>query len=103
MTTLEQIKDLRERLDTLEKCLDIAGKRKDVEQKTQESLAPDFWNDPKAAEGFLKKLSGVKAWVTDFQKAASLVDDLDVLYDFAKDSVSGSQRQRQRGRSRRNR
>ena len=91
MTTLEQIKDLRERLDTLEKCLDIAGKRKDVEQKTQESLAPDFWNDPKAAEAFLKKLSGVKAWVTDFQKAASLVDDLDVLYDFAKDSVSGSE------------
>ena len=91
MTTLEQIKDLRERLDTLEKCLDIAGKRKEVEQKTQESLAPDFWNDPKAAEGFLKKLAGVKAWVTDFQKAASLVDDLDVLYDFAKDSVSGSE------------
>ena len=91
MTTLEQIKDLHERLDTLEKCLDIAGKRKDVEQKTQESLAPDFWNDPKAAEGFLKKLAGVKAWVSDFQKAASLVDDLDVLYDFAKDSVSGSE------------
>ena len=91
MTTFEQIKDLRERLDTLEKCLDIAGKRKDVEQKTQESLASDFWNDPKAAEGFLKKLAGVKAWVTDFQKAASLVDDLDVLYDFAKDSVSGSE------------
>ena len=30
MTTLEQIKDLHARLDTLEKCLDIAGKRKDV-------------------------------------------------------------------------
>ena len=91
MTTLEQIKDLHERLDTLEKCLDIAGKRKDVEQKTQESLAPDFWNDPKAAELFLKKLAGVKAWVTDFTKASTLVDDLDVLYDFAKDSVSDSE------------
>ena len=91
MTTLEQIKDLRERLETLEKCLDIAGKRKDVEQKTQESLAPDFWNDPKAAEVFLKKLAGVKAWVNDFQKASSLVDDLDVLYDFAKDSISDAE------------
>ena len=91
MTTLEQIKDLHTRLDTLEKCLDIAGKRKDVEQKTQESLAPDFWNDPKAAELFLKKLAGVKAWVTDFTKASTLVDDLDVLYDFAKDSVSDSE------------
>ena len=91
MTTLEQIKDLHARLNTLEKCLDIAGKRKDVEQKTQESLAPDFWNDPKAAELFLKKLAGVKAWVTDFQQASTLVDDLDVLYDFAKDSVSDSE------------
>ena len=33
----------------------------------------------------------MKAWVTDFQKASTLVDDLDVLYDFAKDSVSDSE------------
>ena len=90
MTTLEQIKDLHGRMDLLEKCLDIAGKQKEVEQKTRESLAPDFWNDPKAAETFLKKLSSVKAWVTDFRKASSLVDDLDVLYDFARDSVAGT-------------
>ena len=90
MTTLEQIKDLHGRMDLLEKCLDIAGKQKEVEQKTRESLAPDFWNDPKAAEAFLKKLSSVKAWVTDFRKASSLVDDLDVLYDFARDSVAGT-------------
>ena len=36
MVTLEQIKDLRQRLSTLEACLDIAGKRKEVEAKTQE-------------------------------------------------------------------
>ena len=90
MVTLEQIKDLRQRLSTLEACLDIAGKRKEVEAKTQESLAPDFWGDPKAAELFLKKLSGVKSWVADYEKAASAVDDLDVLYEFAKDSLCGS-------------
>ena len=75
MTTLEQIKDLHGRLDTLEKCLDIAGKRRDVEQKEQESLSPDFWNDPKSAEAFLKKLALVKSWVTDYNKAASLLED----------------------------
>ena len=89
MTTLEQIKDLQQRLSTLEGCLDIAGKRKDVEKKTEESLAPDFWNDPKSAEVFLKKLAGVKSWVTDFDKAKSQADDLEVLYDFAKDSLGG--------------
>ena len=90
MITQEQIRDLQERVKTLEGCLDIAGKRRDVEKKTQESLAPDFWNDPKAAEAFMKKLSGLKSWVTDYEKAFSASEDLDVLYDFAKDSISGA-------------
>ena len=91
MITLEQIKDLQERVKSLESCLDIAGKRKDVAAKTQETLAPDFWGDPKAAEAFLKKLSGIKSWVTDFDKARSQADDLEVLYDFARESLSGSE------------
>ena len=90
MTTLEQIKDLQERLSTLEGCLDIPGKRKEVAAKTEETLAPDFWGDPKAAEAFLKKLSLIKSWITDFDKAKSAVEDLEVLYDFAKESLSGA-------------
>ena len=42
MITLDQIKDLQERVSSLETCLDIAGKRKEVAAKTQETLAPDF-------------------------------------------------------------
>ena len=91
MTTLEQIKDLHGRLETLEKCLDIAGKRQEVSQKEQESLSPDIWNDPKSAEAFLKKLALVKSWVTDYNKAASLLEDLDVLYDFARESLAGAE------------
>ncbi len=89
MTTLEQIKELQQRLSTLEGCLDIDGKRRDVEARTAESLAPDFWNDAKAAELFLKKLAGVKSWVNDYDKARTLVEDLEVLYEFAKESISG--------------
>ena len=91
MTTMEQIKDLQERVKGLESCLDIAGKRREVAAKTEETLAPDFWGDPKAAEAFLKKLAGVKSWVSDFDKARSQADDLEVLYDFAKDSLSGTE------------
>ena len=89
MITLEQIKDLQERIRGLEGCLDIPGKRREVADKTQETLAPDFWGDPKAAEAFMKKLSGVKSWVTDFDKARGLAEDLEVLYDFAKESLGG--------------
>ena len=37
----------------------------------------------------MKKLSGIKSWVTDFDKARGLADDLEVLYDFAKESLGG--------------
>ena len=82
MITLEQIKDLQERVNSLEGCLDIKSKRKEVAAKTAETLAPDFWNDPKTAEAFLKKLSLIKSWVTDFDRARSATDDLEVLSEF---------------------
>ncbi|MBR4734712.1 MAG: peptide chain release factor 2 [Bacteroidales bacterium] len=89
MITQEQIRDLQERVKTLEGCLSIAAKRREVAAKTQETLAEGFWNDPKAAEAFMKKLSGLKSWVVDYDKAFSATEDLEVLYDFAKDSISG--------------
>ena len=86
MITQEQIKDLKERVATLERCLDIESKKADVAERELKSQAPDFWNDPKAAEAFLKSLSGVKSWVTAFGKASESVEDLDVLMELAPDS-----------------
>ena len=83
MTTQEQIKDLHSRLSTLEKCLDIASKRKEVADREQKTLAPGFWDDPKEAETYLKKTASVKSWVTGFDQARTLADDLDVLAEFA--------------------
>lgn len=69
---------------------DIPGKRGQVAALQKKTESPDFWNDPKAAEAFMKNLNGVKSWVTGFDKASTEVDDLDVLYDFAKESLGGS-------------
>ena len=69
---------------------DIPGKRGQVAALQKKTESPDFWNDPKAAEVFMKNLNGVKSWVTGFDKASAEVDDLDVLYDFAKESLGGS-------------
>lgn len=68
---------------------DIPGKRGQVAALQKKTESPDFWNDPKAAEVFMKNLNGVKSWVTGFDKASTEVDDLDVLYDFAKESLGG--------------
>lgn len=68
---------------------DIPGKRGQIAALQKKTESPDFWNDPKAAEVFMKNLNGVKSWVTGFDKAFTEVEDLDVLYDFAKESLGG--------------
>ena len=81
MVTQEQIKELKQRAATLEKALRIDARRKEVEEKTALSQAPDFWNDPKAAEAFLKELNGVKSWVTEYDALCSSAADVDVLFE----------------------
>ena len=87
MINQEQIKDLHERIITLVTCLDIEAKRKKVAELQKQTEAPDFWSDPKAAEVFMKNMNGIKSWVTDYDRAFGLTEDLDVLYEFAKDSM----------------
>lgn len=88
MINQEQIKALHERVGALGKCLDIESKRKKVAELQKQTEAPDFWNDPKSAELFMKNMNGVKSWVTDYDAAFSGTEDLDVLYEFAKDSMT---------------
>ncbi len=90
MTTAEQIKALRQRVSSLKDNLVIDDKRRQVESLSRKTEAADFWSDPKAAESFLKNLNSIKSWVTDYDTALSAVDDLDVLYEFAKDSLGAS-------------
>ena len=90
MISVENIKELQARVQTLGRCINIDEKRADVEARQQKTLAADFWDDPKEAEKFLKELSGVKFWVTGYDKVAAGTEDLFVLLDFAKDSLSGS-------------
>ncbi len=85
MTTAEQIKDLHNRVDNLRDCLHVEEKREEIRVKESQSQAPDFWNDPKAADSFLKALSPVKSIVAEFDSVSSAVDDLDVLLEFSEE------------------
>ena len=90
MITNDNIKVLQQRIETLGRCIDIEAKRTEVEARQKETLAADFWDDPKKAEKFLKELSGIKFWVNGFDNIAAGADDLNVLLDFAKESISGT-------------
>ena len=44
-----------------------------------------FGNDPQEAEKLMRYLNNEKKWVSDYQKCETLVEDLEVLYDFYKE------------------
>lgn len=81
MITQEQIKDLRQRVETLARCLNIEKRRGEVKRMEEESQTPGFWDDPKSAEGFLKKMNSVKVWVSSFDALSGAADDVDVLME----------------------
>ena len=90
MITNEQIKELQQRAETLGRCISIDQKRAEVDEKTAKTLAPDFWDDPKEAEKFLKEIAGVKFWVAGYDKVVSAVEDLNVLLELEDDDIDSA-------------
>ncbi len=82
MINHEQIKEIQHRLKVLEDCISITDKRKEVEELTQYTLHPNFWSNPKLAEVLLKKLSKIEFWVNKCNALESLIDDLNVFFEF---------------------
>ena len=85
MVTIEQIKDLKDRLETLSACVKLDEKRSEVEARQLRSQDSSFWDDPKSAEAFLKVTASVKYWVDGIDGIASSIDDLEVLLELAED------------------
>lgn len=55
------------------------------------SQAPDFWDDAKAAEMHMKKLREIKAWVNDYEEIGTLLEDINVLFDFMKEGEASQE------------
>ncbi len=88
MTTTEQIKELTGRLEDLARHIDIDGKRERLKEEEEKSLAPGFWDNPEGAEKQLKAAAQIKSWVTAYDGAASLTDDLGLMPDFVKEGAA---------------
>jgi peptide chain release factor 2 len=48
-------------------------------------LAPDFWNNAKEAEVYIKNLRSKKKWIEDYNKAVEMTDELQLAYEFYKE------------------
>lgn len=85
MISTEQIKEAQLRIQDLYKYLQIEKKKIEIANDDEKTAAPEFWNQPKEAEFFLKQLRSKKKWVEDYTEIYTLFEDLQVLLEFAKD------------------
>jgi len=53
--------------------------------------APGFWDNPKEAEVQMKLVKGLKSWVESYEKVKESIEDLAVLYDFAKEGEASTE------------
>ena len=68
------------------------GKKITIANDEEKTFDPNFWNHPQEAEAFMKQLRTLKQWVLDYEKAVSLTEESEVLYEFLKEG-EGTQEQ----------
>ncbi|MGJ1410642.1 peptide chain release factor 2 [Sphingobacterium thalpophilum] len=80
--TKEQIQDLRDRVTSLRRHLDIDVRKAEIERDQAITLEPNFWDDSKAAEKILLAIKNQKIWTDHFDEVAAAVEDTSVMYEF---------------------
>lgn len=88
MITNEQIINISQRIEDLYKYLQIEKKKIEIINDDEKTAVPEFWNNPKEAEAFLKQLRSKKKWVEDYEEIFLLLEDLKVLIEFVKEDES---------------
>lgn len=62
-----------------------------IKEEEEQTLAPDFWDDPKQAEEFLKQIKEKKRWTNAFADAEESLNDLKVLNEFFEEGESNQE------------
>ncbi len=89
--TNDQLKDLKNRITEIHDFLKIEEKKMELKEHELKTHDPEFWNDPKQAEGHMKLIRGIKFWVNSFDAIQTQVEDLDILQDFVKEGISSNE------------
>ena len=85
MISNEQIKDVQTRIEDLYKYLQIERKKVEISNDDEKTASPEFWDNPKEAEAFLKQLRSKKKWVEEYEEIHTEFEDLQVLVEFSKE------------------
>ena len=82
--TLEQLKEMRERMVHLHRFLRIEDRLIKNENDRQLTLSPGFWDDNARATSILKEIKINQYWIDFYNKVNDSVEDFAVLFEFWK-------------------
>ena len=87
MITAEQLKEAKDRVEALNRYLDIDAKKIQLEEEQLRTQAPGFWDDAKKAEEQMKKVKSLEKWIEGYKEVKTLVDELELAFDFHKEEM----------------
>jgi len=82
MFNIDLLKNVQQRKEDLYTYLEIEQKEIEIQNSEETAASPEFWNNPKEAEAFMKILRGKKKWVEEYNAIATSINDLEVLVEF---------------------
>ena len=85
MITIEQLKAAKDRVEALNRYLDIEAKTIQLEEEQLRTQDPVFWDDAKRAEEQMKKVKGLEKWIVGYKEVKLLVEELELAFDFHKE------------------
>ncbi|MFM9106144.1 MAG: peptide chain release factor 2 [Chloroflexota bacterium] len=77
--------DLRQRLESLGRRLDLPGIEQQIDDLEARSAEPGFWDDARAAQVAMRSLGDLKSRVSDWQRLSRSVEDTLGLAELAED------------------
>ena len=87
MITIEQLKDINNRVEKLGQYLNIDEKRMQLAEEEIRTQDPDFWQDAANAEKQLKKVKTLKNWLEGFEQVKATADELQLAFDYCKEEI----------------
>ena len=87
MITQEQLKDVMDRADALNRYLDIDRKKIEYEEEDLRTQAPDFWDDPERARAQMKVVGELKKWLDGYKEVRTAADEVQLSMEFYRDEM----------------
>ena len=87
MITTEQQKEVKERVEQLNRYLNIPQKQMQWEEEQLRTQAPGFWDDQKRAEAQMKLVKSLEKWLKGYQAVKGLSDELELAMEYYKEEL----------------